>query len=185
LRRKPWRNESLITQPLTSPLPVALLAWAFDDLINQKNHQVILLCPSISASACQDRWKLVCKVSDVYDRSGKIPRELGSTISRRRLRALCRRHEYVYLGIKNFETKRMKVCLLQRDFIRGHGDVAHPSQKPYIYIDINHPCNTTITIPKNLIFWDVPAGMLPATATPDYNLRVDVIREMVLEFWEV
>ena len=42
----------------------------------------------------------------------------------------------------------------------------------------------TIVVPKRLIFFGVPAAFVPPTATPDYNLDVDIIRRRVFKYWE-
>ena len=45
-------------------------------------------------------------------------------------------------------------------------------------------CNTTIILPKHLIFFGVPAAMVPVTVTADYHLNVDIIRQRVLKYWQ-
>jgi hypothetical protein len=89
----------------------------------------------------------------------------------------------VYLGIIIFATKRMKVCLLQRDSVRGFGYLNPPLAQTG-FLDINVPCNITIVVPKHLIFFGVPAAMVPVTVTADYHLNVDIIRQRVLKYWQ-
>jgi len=88
----------------------------------------------------------------------------------------------VYLGIKIFPTKRMKVCLLQRDFVRGFGYLDPPLAQTG-FLDINVQCNITIVVPKRLIFFGVPVAMIPVTMTADYHLNVEIIRQRVLKYW--
>ena len=90
----------------------------------------------------------------------------------------------IYLGIKIFtQTQRMKVCLLQRDFVQGFGYL-HPPLAQTGYLDVNTPCNTTIVVPKHIIFFGVPAAMVPMTVTPNYQLNVDLIRRRVMDYWQ-
>jgi hypothetical protein len=88
----------------------------------------------------------------------------------------------VYLGIKIYPSKRMRVVLLERNAVRGFGYRTPPlAETPFI--DINVPCNTIIVVPKRLIFFGVPAALVPSTVTPDYQLGVDIIRRSVLKYW--
>ena len=89
----------------------------------------------------------------------------------------------VYLGIKIFPTRRMRVCLLERDAVRGFGYLNPPLAQTG-YIDINITCNIVIVVPKRLIFFGVPPALVPHTVTPDYNLDADIIRRRVLKYWE-
>jgi hypothetical protein len=89
----------------------------------------------------------------------------------------------VYLGIKIYPTKRMRVCVLERDAVQGFGYLNPPLAQTG-FIDINVPCNITIVVPKRLIFFGVPPALVPPTVTPDYNLDVDIIRRRVLKYWE-
>lgn len=90
----------------------------------------------------------------------------------------------VYLGIKIFPSKRMRVCLLERDAAQGFGYLDPPLADTG-FIDINVPCNMTIVFPKSLIFFGVPPALVPPTVTPDYNLDVDIIRRPILRYWDV
>ena len=58
----------------------------------------------------------------------------------------------VYLGIKIYPTKTMRVCLLERDTVQGFGYLDPPLSQTG-FIDINVPCNITIVVPKRLIFF--------------------------------
>lgn len=90
----------------------------------------------------------------------------------------------VYLGIKIFPSKRMRICVLERNAIQGFGYL-NPPLADTGFIDINNPCNITIVIPKRLIFFGVPPALVPPTVAPDYNLDVDIIRRRVLKYWDV
>ena len=90
----------------------------------------------------------------------------------------------VYLGIKIFPSKRMRVCLLERDATHGFGYLDPPLADTG-FIDINVPCNITIVVPKRLIFFGVPQALVPPTVTADYNLDVDIIRRPILRYWDV
>jgi hypothetical protein len=88
----------------------------------------------------------------------------------------------VWLGAKIFpETKRMRVCLKERDTITGYGSLDPPlTITGYIATDV--PCQATITIPKHLIYHGVPNHLIPPTTTPDYILDLELIREAINSF---
>jgi hypothetical protein len=87
----------------------------------------------------------------------------------------------LYLGIKIYPTGQIRVCLLERDFIRGHG-YAFPPLGETGFVDISVPCNDTIVVPKRLIFYGDPEP--PPTITPDYILPIELIRRRVCKYWE-
>jgi hypothetical protein len=88
----------------------------------------------------------------------------------------------LYLRIKIYPSTLIRVCLLERDFVRGHG-YANPPFGQTGLVDISVPCNDTFVVPKRLIFYGDPAP--PPTITPDYILPIELIRRRVCKYWEV
>jgi hypothetical protein len=88
----------------------------------------------------------------------------------------------LYLGIKIYPTRQIRVCLLERDTVRGFGYIDPPLAETG-FIDIGFPCNDVIVVPKRLIFFGVPPALIPPTITPDYHLPVELIRIKVAKNW--
>lgn len=86
----------------------------------------------------------------------------------------------VWLGIKIYNSERMRVCLSEWDKVQGYGAVDPPLACTG-FIRTNVPCNASITIPKRLIYYGVPNGLIPTTISPDYILDLNIVREAV--FW--
>jgi hypothetical protein len=84
----------------------------------------------------------------------------------------------VWLGIKIYPTRRMRVCLLERDMTRGSGPKM-PLLACTGFIDISVPCQDSIVIPKRLLYYGVPNAAIPPTQTPDYILDLEIIRRSV------
>jgi hypothetical protein len=84
----------------------------------------------------------------------------------------------VWLGIKIYPTHRMKIMLLERDVTQGFGAV-NPPLAYTGFISTVGRCAVSITIPKRLIFHGVPKNLVPPTATPDFILALNHIREAI------
>jgi hypothetical protein len=89
----------------------------------------------------------------------------------------------VFLGIKIYPSKRMRIMLLERDHAQGFG-AAHPPLVETGFIDTTTPSPQTIVIPKRLIYYGVAPNSIPPTITPDYNLRLELIRKTIDKYWE-
>jgi hypothetical protein len=90
----------------------------------------------------------------------------------------------VWLGIKIYPSRKMRVCLLDRDLVRGFGAV-YPPLAQTDFIDITAPCTESVVIPKRLLYHGVPLPLIPQTVTPDYVLDLNIIREAIEECFEV
>ena len=89
----------------------------------------------------------------------------------------------LWLGIKIYNSERMRVCLLERDMVQGYGAVDPPlACIGFIRTDV--PCNASITIPKGLIYYGVPNGLMPPTISPDYILDLNIVREAINDNFE-
>jgi hypothetical protein len=84
----------------------------------------------------------------------------------------------VWLGIKIYPTHRMKITLRERDVTQGFGAVDPPLAYTG-FISTVGPCAVSITIPKRLIFHGVPNNLVPPTATPDFIVDLNHIREAI------
>ena len=84
----------------------------------------------------------------------------------------------LWLGIKIYPTRRMRVCLLERDMTRGSG-VLMPMLACTGFIDTNAPCQASIVVPKRLLYHGVPNAAIPPTQTADYILDLEIIRKSV------
>ena len=82
----------------------------------------------------------------------------------------------VWLGIKIFPRHHMKIMLLERDVTQGFGAV-NPPLAYTEFISTVGPCAVSITIPKRLIFQGVANNLVPPTASPDFILDLNHIRE--------
>jgi hypothetical protein len=82
----------------------------------------------------------------------------------------------VWLGIMIYPTHRMKIMLLERDVTQGFGAVNPPLANTGFISNVG-PCAGSITIPKRLIFHGVPNNLVPPTATPNFILDLNHIRE--------
>jgi hypothetical protein len=86
----------------------------------------------------------------------------------------------VYLGIKIFPTKQMKVIVGERNMTVGYGMVTITETG---MIDITVPCVATVTIPTRLIYWGVPANQIPPNNPADYVLDLELVRATINAQW--
>lgn len=84
----------------------------------------------------------------------------------------------LWLGIKIYPTRRMRVCLLERDTNNGWG-ARMPMLACTGYIDTSSPCHASIVLPKRLLYHGVPNASIPPTQTPDYVLNLEIIRKAI------
>lgn len=84
----------------------------------------------------------------------------------------------LWLGIKIYPTRRMRVCLLERDMNKGWG-ARMPMLACTGFIDITVPCQASIVLPKRLLYHGVPNAVIPPTQTPDYVLDLEIIRKSI------
>ena len=106
----------------------------------------------------------------------------------------------VWLGIKVYPSRRMKVVFKLRDTVRGHGyDPAAGAETPNI--DLRNPTTYEFIIPKARIFFAVPPAMVPATQfalpgpnalpppvvpvvpTDDYVLPLECFQSAIIRNW--
>ena len=90
----------------------------------------------------------------------------------------------VYIGVKIYPSRRIRVCVLVRDVGQGFGYI-NPPLADSGFISIDAPSNITLVVPKDLVFFGVPPALVPPTATPDYNLAIDLISRRCVTFWDV
>jgi hypothetical protein len=86
----------------------------------------------------------------------------------------------VWLGIKIYPSRKMRVCLLERDLVRGFGALEPPLTQTD-FIDVTTPCAESVVIPKRLLYHGVPLPLIPPTVTPDYVLDLNILREAIDE----
>jgi hypothetical protein len=91
----------------------------------------------------------------------------------------------VWLGIKISPSRKMRVCLLERDLVQGFGALDPPPLAHTDFIDVTAPCTESVVIPKRLLYHRVPVALVPPTVTPDNVLDLNIIREAIDECFGV